>query len=92
MKDQADPARFLAAAREPDRKVRFDSFEKLLDPRQVHRFLALEVITWDWTATSMNRNNYRASHDPTQQDCLYPLRHGPDVRRSQRADPPQLQR
>lgn len=71
VKDQADLKALLAAAREPDRKVRFDKLEKLLDLDRFISFLALEVITWDWDGYPMNRNNYRVYHDPTRNKIVF---------------------
>lgn len=69
--DQADLKALTAAAREPNRELRFQKLEKVLDLDRFISYLALEVITWDWDGYPMNRNNYRIYHDPERDKLVF---------------------
>lgn len=69
--NHADLKALFAAARENDRRQRFQKLDKLLDLDKFLSFLALEVITWDWDGYPMNRNNYRIYHDPSRDKLTF---------------------
>src|SRR5436190_4463 len=64
VKNHADLKALTAATREPNKAVRLQKMEKLLDLDKFVDFLCIETLTWDWDGYPMNRNNYRIYHDP----------------------------
>ena len=61
--DQSDLRALVAAAREPDRTLRYEKLCKVLDMDRFLSFLATEVMVCHWDGYGMNKNNYRVYHD-----------------------------
>ena len=71
VKDRADLKALVAAANEPNKDLRFQKLEKVLDMDRFISYLVLEVIVWDWDGYPMNRNNYRIYHDPKRDKIVF---------------------
>jgi spore coat protein H len=63
VKDWSDLKALAKAAQEPDAEKRWEELNRVLDVERFFKFMALEVMTWDWDGYFMNRNNYRVYHD-----------------------------
>jgi spore coat protein H len=75
--DQKDRLALLRAARQSDRKRRWDQLRQVLDTDRFMSLLAMSTILWNWDGYPMARNNYRIYHDPAADKMVF-IPHGMD--------------
>ncbi len=62
--DRAELKRLAEAAATPDLEDRWKKLSDLLETNSFARYLAMQVLTWNWDGYAMFQNNYRVYHDP----------------------------
>ena len=62
--DRADLNKLAAAASIADLGRRWQELAGALDTNHFAKYLAMQVITWNWDGYAMFQNNYRIYHDP----------------------------
>jgi spore coat protein CotH len=75
--DRADLKKLAAAAAVPDLERRWEALGAALDTNSFARYLAMQVLTWNWDGYALFQNNYRVYHDPESQRLFF-FPHGMD--------------
>lgn len=72
-----DLNRLAAAAEIADLDERWTELARRIDTNSFARYLAMQVLTWNWDGYALYKNNYRVYHDPDT-EWLYFMPHGMD--------------